>query len=153
MPDLALTNSTHQPRGALPEMTRPQAVATAQRMRDGGWTAAQIRDYLAQRGHDVTIGTVRRWADPEQARKHREDSRARSHRLRAAARGGRMGREGQSAEFRDQRLRALRDAGLSMNAIAKVMTLDFPDTPLTERQVRTALTSDRPPIAFRRPRW
>lgn len=51
-------------------MTRPQAVNLARQLwadGDGGWTVAEIRDYLARHGHKVVLETVRRWVDPKWA--------------------------------------------------------------------------------------
>jgi len=119
-------------------MTRTEAIWTARRMREGGWTIPQIRDYLAARGQSRNRETIRRWSDPELMQRARDEAAAR-HRHKRAARAMRLTRPSQaySPEFRFVRLLALREAGLSCPATAQVLRLDFGE-PITAEQVRYA---------------
>jgi hypothetical protein len=112
--------------------TKQQAVRWSQ----AGWTDAWI---------GVSRTTVGRWVKPSREAKFREDSE-RTHAQRAAERGKRpLGHYLARAEYKFARMQALHGAGLSCNAIAKVMRFDFGDRWLTEHKVRHALASGRYP--------
>lgn len=124
----------------------PMTVVTqARRFREAGWRPYEIVDLLAQDGVTVDRTTVVRWTDPESAEKHRR-RKAEFVRERAAKKSGRawFGRV-PSSEFKFARIRALHEeAGMTCGGIARVMAFDFGD-PLTDSQVRYALTIGRYP--------
>lgn len=103
-------------------------IAAARRMHADGWTITQVTAILNGRGLRVSAAAVGRWVDPERAERHVTQSRELKRRRR-----------------REARLKALADAGLLAPAIAKVMTLDFPEHPMTSWQVRWALKTGRLP--------
>lgn len=115
-------------------------------LREAGWSINEVRTQLAREGVDPppSANTIWCWTNVEM------DARQRAHKRRS----GRLTRL-RSANFRWPgvrgpewkvgRMQALRDGGLSCAAIASVMTIDFPDTPLTEHQVRGALTGGHMP--------
>ncbi len=124
-------------------------VAEANRLHDGGWSAYAIAALFRRRGTHVDERTVKAWVDPDTAARRREQTRQRMRRINAERTGGRLGAgPPRSPDFRFARIVSLRALGLSRAAVAKVMTFDFPDTPVTEAEVRYALEVGRPPAAF-----
>lgn len=119
-----------------------KVAAEAVRLREAGWTIPQIRDVLAARGIDPPPcrTTIMRWTTPGFAERRQAKATVRKRELyepsyRPAGR--------KSAVWRAGRMRALFEAGLSPNAVAKVMTFDFPEHPVSGHQVRYALQRDR----------
>lgn len=110
---------------------------------EGEWSVAEIARIMRRRGFDVSEGAVRMWVDPEHAERQRDRDRQYRRRQRAARSEGRLRGNHSTPEMRAARVRALRVAGLSHSAIVKVMTLDFPEHPLTVDQVRYQLGEDR----------
>lgn len=103
-------------------------------LHEAGWKPAGIERLLAKESPGVptpTRQTVWRWTHPEEAEARVAKRRA----AEAKYTGGWPGIC--SPEWKQQRMRAMRSAGLSYNAIATIMRLDFPrDAPMTEHQVR-----------------
>jgi hypothetical protein len=114
-------------------------------LREAGWSLERICDLIEQeRGHRPSKKTIWTWTYPAKAREQQLRSRARSRRRRAAGATFRWPNP-RGPEWKVGRMHVLRDGGLSCAAIASVMTIDFPDTPLTEHQVRGAMTEGRMP--------
>ena len=114
--------------------------ARALELHEAGWGPTQIEKILAAEFPDRACpsrGTIWRWANPDAYRGQVERRRA----LSAANYSG--GWPGVcSPEWKIQRMRVLRAAGLSYSAIAAVMHVDFPaDRKLTEYLVSTALST------------
>ena len=127
-----------------PTLTRREAMKTAQRMREGGWSIPQIRDYLAARGWQRDRQTIRCWSDPELYARKLEQTRQLKRKQRVSRRVAERGtvslarKNGTySAEFKFARLMAMRDAGLSLRATAIMLGVDFGDE-ITESMVRYA---------------
>jgi hypothetical protein len=116
------------------------SMTEARTLREAGWSYRAIASLLTRRGSPVADTTVAEWCDPEKAARRRRRNLRRMAAANSQRNHGRLGAgPPRSMEFRDARMRSLRTAGLSMNAIAKVMTFDFPDEPWTEREVRDLL--------------
>lgn len=113
----------------------PADIAEANRWRESGWSYGDIQGFLADAGVRVHRRTIQLWTNPEAAATHRRNDLAVKRRARARALRGRLAGH-RSPEFRATRVHSLRDTGMSCSAIAKAMTFDFPDHPLTEHQVR-----------------
>lgn len=113
----------------------------ARELREAGWAIPRIRDIL-EKEHAVrpSKDTITRWLDPAVA--ERRAQAAREKRAESAT----FGWSGwhPSPSWKLGRMRALRDAGVSYAAVAKVMSVDFGDE-LTEEEVRAALKLGRPP--------
>lgn len=123
-------------------------VAKARSLAEGGWRPAQIRRLLADEHERVpTLSTVIHWVDETEARKHRDAQR--NIMRKAGAKGSLRLPQNRSSVWRMARMRALRDAGLSHQAVATVMSFDFPDFPVTRREVERALDMGRPPRSWR----
>ena len=122
---------------------RPHSTAIVQealRLHEGGWSARGIARILRQRGIVVSDSTIGTWVDPSILERRRAKARTRARREWAARCGGRLASgPRRSPEFRLARMQSLQQLGLSIQAIATVMTFDFPDQPLTVWQVRRAL--------------
>lgn len=88
----------------------------------GSWPASEIVRCLARNGVSVSESTVKRWADPESAEAKRL---AAVERARQRRRNDRV----------FARIKALRAGGLSHNAVATVLSLDY-GCEITEYQVR-----------------
>lgn len=121
----------------------------AQRLAAAGWTSQGIVRVFARNGITVTERTVKRWVDPDFAAKRRRSQVLREREKNAAARGGRLAGPPRSPEFRQARIESLAKLGVSMAAIAKVMSFDFPNEPITVRVVEHALQTGRPPKVYR----
>lgn len=125
-------------------------VAEAQRLFAGGWSRYQIAKLFRRRGVSVDENTISAWVDPERADRDRRRQAERARILAARRSGGRLGagpRRG--PEFRQARMTSLRGLGMSYDAIAKVMSFDFPGEPVREWQVKDALRSGTPPRVYR----
>jgi hypothetical protein len=82
--------------------------------------------------------TIRKWVDPEYAEKRRRTERD-AHRKRRQAAGWQFTFSGQcSDEYRTAFMRELKDAGLTVNGIAKVHGVVFGE-PIDGRAVRTRI--------------
>lgn len=116
----------------------------------GGWSAYKIAKILTGRGIPVSESTVRRWIDERASELDRGRGRARMRRQRVAERAGKgcWFRPDATVEYRMARLASLAATGVSVAAVAKVMTVDFGD-PLTEKEVRQVLATGRPPLKWR----
>ena len=125
-------------------MTRPEAIATARRMRAAGWSLQSIRTYLTGRGVVVkTNETILRWTDEQYAERIRRIKRDRE-RARWRARNPGFAQRHFDEQEKLRRLFDLSGAGLKPPAIAKVVRLDLGDQ-LTATQVRRALETGRYP--------
>lgn len=129
-----------------------QAVVAARRLAAGGWGPTRIAQLLEQEGHPpVHPRTVARWLDPARVDARRVQQRHDRRRDRLKVSGGRLRVANTSSEFRIARLQGLAAAGVSCNAIAKVMRFDGLEPELTESQVRQTLATGRYPKALVRP--
>lgn len=117
-------------------------VAEARRMFEAGWTVREISGII-----ETSELTTRRWVDPAFAARRAETENAARRRYEAHLTGGRFQTAPQrTPEFRAERMLALRDAGLSFNAIATVINFDF-GTQLTGDNVRHRLDTLRRRVA------
>lgn len=117
---------------------------------DAGWRQADIERLLAGEGTPVpSRNTMWVWTHPEKARRQQQRDLAVTRRWRLArASFGWPGVRG--PEWLLGRMSVLDDAGLSANAIAKVMHVDFPTLPeLGDREIWDALRKDRLPHSWR----
>lgn len=112
----------------------------AQSMAAGGWSPTEIQRALRRDGKAVpTRTTIIGWTTPDYAERQREKSRRKGHLRSVEQNGGRLAVGRRSDVFKAARIKALRIEGMSCSAIAKVMSFDFPDDPVTEHQVRYLL--------------
>jgi hypothetical protein len=125
-------------------------VAEAQRLHAAGWSVYGIAKLLRRRGTSVDETTIAEWVDPALAERRRREQALRYRIRNARKTGGRLGAgPPRSPEFRLERIRSLDKAGVSAEAIAKVMTFDFPNEPITGHMVRHALRAGEPPRVYR----
>lgn len=119
-------------------MRAPHSTATLRRvyeLNEAGWTPTQMLLVLADEGFDrPSLTTIYLWLRPDYRERSRVANQRRSAR-RSASSGSFHWPARRSPEWKLARMRVLKDAGLSCEAVATVMTLDFPDTPLTGNQV------------------
>ena len=118
-----------------------RVMARAIEHREAGWTLREIQRMLADEfGCDPpSPATIATWTNPKLADRLRAAGRERQRRLRRDGMQYRMPTT-RHADWRFGRMLALAEVeGLSCAAIARVMTFDFPDTPVTEHQVRYAI--------------
>lgn len=120
------------------------AVVEARRLSAGGWSNAEIGRRLG-----VSQDTVGRWVDPERAERKRRQQQAGNRRQSARRGANPLGSREAAPEFKFGRVVALRDLGLSWEAIAKLMRHDFGDD-ISGRQLEYAATTGQYPR--RRPR-
>lgn len=133
----------------------PEAMRLAEQMYDrgrGGWTIQGILEYLERRDVKRSWQTVRRWADPVYA-EHRRSENRRKERTRWGQRtDGRLGRHDHTPEFKLARMLALHnEAGLSVSAIARLMSFDY-GVEFTRHMVERAITERKLPIPWGRER-
>lgn len=127
-----------------------QDIEQARTLYDGGWSPKQISGLFRRRGLRVHEDTIAEWVDPALAERRRERQRQRMRELNARRTGGRLGAgPPRSAEFRRARIESLAAMGVPARSIAKVMSFDFPDTPVSEWHVRQALKTGQPPRPYR----
>ena len=110
-------------------------------LHDAGWGPREIQRILRDRGMDPVPShmTIWRWVNPEGHQRHREQTNA-INRARRAGSARFVFPLPRGPEWKEQKMRLLRaQEGLSFNAIAKIMTFDFPDDPWTEDEVRDLL--------------
>lgn len=142
----------HEPVSGNPHARRypARAAVRARELRDAGWSLRHITLLIRRElGLPVAQSTVCGWVDEEQARKQRLRS-YNAHRRRWNAKvTGRLGSPHLTLDFKLIRLRALHEHGLSASSIARVMSFDFPDQPLTEHQVRYSLRTGSVPRSWR----
>ena len=134
----------------VPQLSRTEAIATARRMHDAGWAINTIRRYLADRGQNVSWVYVKCWVDDEYRERYRAKERRRQrqeYRRRHGVRPAALKVITPVEKF--DRLRELREAGLSQSDTAKVLRLDFGDD-VTEHMVRYAEQSGRYPLSARK---
>jgi hypothetical protein len=119
------------------------------RLSEAGWGNAAIRRILADQGVDPipTLKTIRMWIDPDYADQVRAETR---QRMRQTSPMTFRWPGPRSVEWRVRRIKVLADAGLTKEAIAKVMTHDFPDCPLSRAQIDGILRQGRIPWALRK---
>jgi hypothetical protein len=118
-------------------------VNLARTMYAGGWTIAQIRDYLRGQGHaSLSENTVRWWVRPEEAEHYRKANLARYHAKRAPRKAAPKPVEPPNLDgpvARLRRLRQLHDAGLPFTAVAIVYRMDT-GVDLSAERIRYLLT-------------
>jgi hypothetical protein len=114
-------------------------MARARELYDAGWGYRKITRLLANElGVQVSHDTVKRWTDPEFARRARERATARNRRVWSARWEFQLGGARPSDEYRVAFMRRLRSEGVSCAAVGKVCGVVF-GQPLTHHQVRYAL--------------
>jgi intein-encoded DNA endonuclease-like protein len=117
----------------------------ARTLREAGFTLREVAARVAREtGHTPSDMTVLRWTDQAWDEQEKASARART----AKRAGGRMVARSQSPEYKMARVAALRERGLSYNAIAQVMELDFGDRMRTST-VRDALEANTYPKGLR----
>lgn len=124
--------------------TRREAV----RLRESGWTLSGIVQVLARRGIHVHESTILYWTSEAASERRRQHDRDRMARINAARASFRWPGRPKTEVWLLARMRVLERAGLSMAAIAKVVSIDH-GLELTEHQVRYALSIDRLPALER----
>lgn len=129
--------------GAHTPVRLPHRAATkvrAQQLRKAGWQLTEICRILEFEGYTPVphFSTVSRWFVERDG-----ESSSVDRRRAARVKHGKFTWPGNAGpEWRHERMRRLRHAGLSYHAIAIVMTHDFPDAPRTEWGVRHELGAD-----------
>lgn len=141
-----MTTGTVAPRRAPKRVQHTSAtMARAQQLRDGGWSYGEIQKLLIRElGVFAHRRTIQLWCSErarETARRHDLDSKARA---RAERNAGRLSTAVRRPEQVLARIRALRDVGLSLGAIARVIALDL-RVDMTPAQIRYALEVGRIP--------
>lgn len=125
-------------------------VVEARRLHEAGWSIYAVAKLLRRRGISVDETTIAEWVDPKLAERRRDEQARRFRALSARRSRGRLGAgPPRSGEFRLERMKSLRALGVSYSDIAKTMSFDFPDEPITEDKVRHALRTDTIPRAYR----
>lgn len=115
----------------------------ARELKEAGFFPAEIVEALRREGHVVSRTTVKRWIDPKFDERARRSKREAARRSRARRTAGRLRGNYSTDEQKHARIVALREeAGLSVNAIAKVMNFDGLG-PLTGRQVEYLLKKEQ----------
>jgi len=125
-------------------------ICRARELHAAGWGVADIcRIIRTERGVQPARSTVHYWVNDDFAERRRTETRVQKRKRIASTTSGSMRSNHRTVEFRIARMRALDQAGLSMESIAKVMALDFPDEPLTSHQVKGAVRHGRTPRTLR----
>jgi hypothetical protein len=124
--------------------TRREAI----RLRESGWTLRGIVQVLASRGIHVHESTVLYWTSETASERRRQHDRERMAQLNAARATFRWPGRPKTEAWLLGRMRVLERAGLSMTAIAKVVSIDH-GLELSEHQVRYALSINRLPSMTR----
>lgn len=120
------------------------AVTRARELSAAGWKDVDIVRLLHQEnGITVSKATVGRWVRESRAASH-QAAVDRWASIKASRRTGKLGAPHARPESKLVRMRVLREAGLSHEAVAKVMRVDFGDE-LTRAQVENALKVGRYP--------
>ena len=133
-------------------LTRVRAKQLARRMWDdgrGGWSIYAIHQYFNRRGLPVAESTVRRWAKPDYEQRESARVRRNSREQWGRLTDGRLGRRDNTPQFKLARAQALRDCGVPVGSIAKVMEFDFGDG-LSEHQWRHILNRGAFPRSYER---
>ncbi len=135
---------TAAPKGrryTVPTMVR------AKQLREAGWSLDRIADLLeCELGVRPHVDTIAIWTIPSRARSYEQSVKRADRRRRNANATGRMPNAARfSADFQLIRAKGLRAAGLSVEAVAKAMSFDFPESPVSKDQVRHALEDGRWP--------
>lgn len=117
---------------------------------EAGWLPAEIQELLRQEGIEPapSRNTIWAWTHPRKAEKQARRDLAKTRRWRTE-RASFSWPGVRGPEWKLERMRRLRDTGLSYAAIAKVMSFDFPSAPLTASQVEGVLRGLHTPIALR----
>jgi hypothetical protein len=133
-------------------MTRPEAMLLVREMYGNGrngWGITDLQRYLERHGVDVSWWTVKKWADQDYAARERQRQRLRQRQIQRVNRRTPLHRllvVDEPALM--ERMNQLRDAGLSVASVAKVLNLDH-GLGVTEHEIRNALESGVAPRAFR----
>lgn len=117
-----------------------------------GWGPRTIWRKFVQSGITVAESTVREWIDPEACERRREAGRLAARRKEAERRRASDApwlrrdatRRDATIEYRMVRIEALADSDISLDAIGRLLALDF-GTPLTEAEVERVLETGEPP--------
>jgi hypothetical protein len=124
--------------------TRREAI----RLRESGWTLRGIVQVLARRGIQVHESTVLYWTSEVASERRRQHDRERMAQVNAARATFQWPGRPKTEAWLLGRMRVLERAGLSMAAIAKVVSIDH-GLGLSEHQVRYALEMNRLPALAR----
>lgn len=125
-------------------------IAEAQRLAAGGWSIYAIAKLFRRRGIPINETTIAEWVDPARAERRRAEQAQRYRTLNARRTGGRLGAgPPRSPEFRLERMKSLKAAGVPAPSIAKVMNFDFPGERISADAVLRALRDDEPPAIYR----
>lgn len=115
----------------------------------GGWKPTAIRRLLGEAGHEQpSVYTIHQWTNPTYKERQLAQHRRRDAE-RTAAQSDFRWPNSRSTTWRLRRMETLRGLGLSYVAVAKVMSHDFPDAPVTCHEVERALELQRPPQSWR----
>jgi hypothetical protein len=125
--------------------TRREAIG----LRESGWTLRAIVQVLARRGIHVHESTILYWTSETASERRRQHDRERMAQVNAARASFRWPGRPKTEAWLLGRMRVLERAGLSMAAIAKVVSIDH-GLELSEHQVRYALSINRLPSMTRR---
>lgn len=127
-------------------MSHPVAVMqTARRLREGGWTPAEIARVIEREyGVRVHVNTIRLWTNERSYKRHRTNDVKKKAADRAAAGGGRLRSNAKRPEFVRARILALRELGASHRLISDLLRFDM-GLEITEEQVRYACNREQVP--------
>lgn len=117
-------------------------------MREAGWTLRGIVQVFARRGIKVHESTVLYWTSEAAAERKRRHDQQRKAQVNAARATYRWPGRARTEAWLLGRMRVLEGAGLSMAAIAKIVSIDH-GLELSEHQVRYALSINRLPALER----
>lgn len=126
----------------------------AVRLRDErGWGARTIWRTLVQSGVQVAESTVNEWVDPAACERRRAAGRMAARRKEAARRRASSApwlRRDATVEYRMVRIEALVDSDIPLDAIGRLLQLDF-GTGLTATEIERVLETGEPPKRWRQP--
>jgi len=116
-------------------------VTRIRELRDAGWTLKEIqRLHERETGVRISTHTINRWTNPSEAAKHNARSRKwKRIKLNESITGRMPGANTRlSGDFKLIRAGALRDLGVPLPSIARMMNFDFRED-ITARQLERAL--------------
>lgn len=129
---------------------KASAKARAIELRQAGWSLSEIRALLTREGVRPvpSPNTIWCWVN-EKANARQNAHKRRADRARRLARSEFRWPGVRSTDWKLARMRRLKEAGMSCAAIAIVMSIDFPDTPLSQWQVDGALREGTMPRSLK----
>lgn len=127
-----------------------QTKVRANQLREAGWSLLQIQAILEREGVRPvpSQNTIWTWVTAKAHTRQNTQKRLADRARRIAVSEFRWPGV-RSPEWKLARMRRLREAGMSCAAIATVMTIDFPDTPVTQSQVDYAVRLGGTPRSFK----